>query len=178
MPQGARSSAEQYQRFKADDSGIYDELFNLLFGYLVFKYKEHLDPQDYEDIAQETLIDALDTVHQVKTPDAFIGWLKKIAMNKASGVWKTRSNPNRHEIRQIEELREKENRIDQIIEDVSLNQKMKALTSNEAEAFQLTKMDGWTYKEAAELTGRTKESIAQAVSGACKRLRQTSGDNC
>ena len=182
MLRGWNTPADLCRDFGKGDLKASDELFNYLYRLIASKYQKSLSLEDCEDIAQETLIDALENLSKIEEPKFFLTWISKIAFNKAFHLCKRRgTGEDRRETELITEIPDKDDfvrqdSIAQVIWRLSLSQEMKQLKPNELEALRLTKIENLSYEEAAKKSSRTKDSIAQAVSGACRKLRKVFGD--
>lgn len=177
MVHGWQSATELYKRFRAADSKAAADVFECLYKFIYGKFQNSLNEQDCEDIAQNTLLDALDQAEQLLDPENFVAWIKRIAFHKACTLCKQRrTDGSLREIPLTTEIDDIDESIEQATWRISLNQELQSLSDNEFEAFILTKYEKYSYAEAAKMTGRSVHSIAQAASGACKKLRKALGD--
>ena len=86
-PNAASQGKDRYLVLRAQDGDID------AFGKLVERYQGRLfrtaymivrNRHDSEDIVQETLVQAWRSLHLLRDPDAFRGWLMRICTNKAT----------------------------------------------------------------------------------------------
>ena len=88
-PNAASQGKDRYLVLRAQDGDID------AFGKLVERYQGRLfrtaymivrNRHDSEDIVQETLVQAWRSLHLLRDPDAFRGWLMRICTNKATSI--------------------------------------------------------------------------------------------
>lgn len=88
-PNAASQGKDRYLVLRAQDGDID------AFGKLVERYQGRLfrtaymivrNRHDSEDIVQETLVQAWRSLHLLRNPDAFRGWLMRICTNKATST--------------------------------------------------------------------------------------------
>lgn len=120
------------------------------------------------DIVQNVFLSAYKSLHMLRDPDAFGGWLAMIARNQANEYYRrakiTEELP--------EEISQKDDRHTQAIEILAV---IRALPDAYKETLILRLVEGMTGPEIAEQTGLTHESVRVNLHRGMKLLRQKLG---
>jgi RNA polymerase sigma-70 factor (ECF subfamily) len=130
---------------------------------LVRKVANPLVPADVvDDMVQETYITVLQKLHHLKTPEAFRGWLSRIALTTCY-QWRRKRKPT-------EEFREHH-------EDIAPNQgpdlksALEALKQTDRDILILREYIGLTYEELADALNLTEGTVRSRLFYARKKLR-------
>lgn len=171
------------------------------FGLLVEKYQRRLyrllsrmvrDPEEVEDIAQETFIKAYRALPNFRGDAAFYTWLYRIGVNTAKNYLATRKKamptisdqalddddePDERLVAQDIATPESELHSKQIA--IAVNQAVEALPEELRSAITLREMEGLSYEEIAELMdcpiGTVRSRIFRAREAIAAKLRPMLG---
>ncbi|MBL9001451.1 MAG: sigma-70 family RNA polymerase sigma factor [Phycisphaerae bacterium] len=69
-------------------SSLYDRFAPMVYAHLLTR----LSPPDAEDAVQEVFVSAWQSLHTVRDPGAFVGWLRGVAANRAADIHRRRKS--------------------------------------------------------------------------------------
>jgi RNA polymerase sigma factor (sigma-70 family) len=169
---------ELLRRYALDRDG---EAFTAIverFRGLVLRRCKEILPCDYEaqDAAQETFVELAQNFHRVLGPGALIGWLNKVARNKAFDIRRRERRKRRlvaHAMRNDPGVSAETSfgRLahDEMVEQV--NEALRQLPQKYRQVLELCFLDGLTQKEAAAILGRPVGTVAWRVQAGLERLK-------
>jgi RNA polymerase sigma-70 factor, ECF subfamily len=169
-------------KLKAGDKTAFNELVNLYSGKVINTcYRFLLDKSDAEDISQEVFIEVFQSIKSFRGDSKISTWIYRIAVTKS--LDEIKRNKRNKRISSIGKILH----IDDVaawigggqMPDKSINETekmeevMKALntlTDNQRVAFTLSKIEGYTNGEIAEIMRTTTEAIESLISRAKKSV--------
>ena len=172
------AEAEFLQRLKAGDAASFNELVMLHRNRVINTcYRFLLNRKDAEDISQEVFIEVYQSIRSFRGQSKLSTWIYRIAVTRSLDELKKRKRKKR--ISSIgralhldevadwiaggslpdEGIREQE-RTD------AISRALSALPDNQRVAFTLSKIDGFTNQEIAEIMNTTKIAVESLVSRA------------
>jgi RNA polymerase sigma-70 factor (ECF subfamily) len=170
------------ERLKSNDKKAFDELVALHKNSVINTcYRFLLDKEDAEDISQEVFIEIYQSIHSFRADAKISTWIYRITVTKCLDEIKKRNRKKR--ISSIGKLL----RIDEIVNWISggdqPDEKMKeneqlneiqmvlnTLPENQRLAFTLSKIDGFTNQEIAEIMDTTTIAVESLIYRAKKRV--------
>lgn len=145
---------------------LIDEYQQSIYGYL---YRMLLNHQDAEDLTQETFTVAYLKINQLKTNDAFKGWLFKIAYSQAQQYFRKKKK----NVILFEKLKENHHVDVETSSDLELLECLKEhLTSYELTLFILRVVEEMSYNELSCCLGKKPSTIRKQYERILKKLRE------
>jgi RNA polymerase sigma-70 factor, ECF subfamily len=170
------------QKLQAGDKSAFNELIKLYADRVINTcYRFLLDKEDAEDISQEVFIEIFQSLKSFRGDAKLSTWIYRIAVTKSLDEIKKRNRKKRitafGKILHLDEvadwisggptpdksLHEKE-RMDEVM------QALNTLPENQRVAFTLSKIDGYSNKEIAEIMKTTIFAVESLVSRAKKKV--------
>ena len=146
---------------------LYENTKNIAYKKAYSILKNH---HDAEDIAEDTFVKTLEKLDTIKRPGEFTSWINKVAENKAKDLIKkskptymgedfeyTTDDPNSDQSVLPENVAESNENID------LYKQLISKLTDNQRTALVLNRIEGRTFKEIAEMLGRSESTVKSRV---------------
>lgn len=125
---------------------------------------------DAQDITQEAFIDAFNKIESFSGNGSFVGWLKRIAVNKSLNFVKRHrmytSDLNENVNEEEESYEEPEYTIEMV------NQAVQKLSDGYRMVFNLFAFEGYSHKEIADQLGITESTSKSQYNRAKARIRQ------
>jgi RNA polymerase sigma factor (sigma-70 family) len=157
----------------AGDDSAYGELVRRRQGAIRQLFRRLCrDPALADDLAQQTFLQAWRTVHTIKSPAAFGGWLKRVAVN----VWLQRARTR--------QLWTSTNDLDASVEDVAqptlneqldLDSALASLPPDVRLCITLAYAEHMSHREICEATGLPLGTVKSHIARGAARLRQLLG---
>ena len=162
---------------------IYTEYYGMLRNSILYLLKNEADT---EDVLQDTFIKIFSSLSDLKTPEAFPGWAKQIAVNKAKDRLKKNTPllfsdvyyPDGEDDGTIPEIRdEKEENIPEIAIDKQeterlINEILFSLPIEQRVAVSLYYYEGYTVSEIAKQLSVTDSAVKSRLSYARKKIEE------
>ena len=160
---------------------------NEAFSQLFCKYQKHIhsiclsilkNPQDAEEVASDTFVHAYLKLDQLKNPEKFFAWLKKIAQNRSRDFLRSKREETipfvyamKQPSRQIapDELLLKQELVNSIMEAIEL------LPQKDREVIQ-AHIDGLSHAEISEKLGISYQASRSRLSRARKKITEYTKD--
>lgn len=171
------------QKLKTGDRTAFNELL-ILYGNRVTNtcYRFFPDKEDAEDISQEVFIEVYKSIRSFRGDAKLSTWIYRIAVTKCLDEIKKRKRLKRlTSLGKIMRFDEVANLIKggtmpdkYILEKERMKEVMQAMNTlpdNQRVAFTLSKIDGYTNKEIAEIMNNTIAAVESLVSHAKKKIR-------
>jgi len=172
MDQGMDPTAELVRRSAAGDSKAFDclvrEYMNTVLG-LAFNYVRNFHTA--EDLAQDTFVQAYQSIASLRDGARFKVWLLRILRNKC--IDHIRRNPRQLSLDHDEELQKEVSRKaiqpapqesePRRITEEELFHALDALRSDYREIFVMKHVDNLSYKEIADLLGMTVSAVGEKL---------------
>jgi RNA polymerase sigma-70 factor, ECF subfamily len=170
---------------KSGDKNAFKELINLYQQRVINTcYKFLLDKEDAEDIAQEVFITVYQSIHSFREDSKLSTWIYRIAVTKSLDELKKRNRKKRlSSIGKLLHLDDLTTWIGggtksdkQLLEKEKLKEIMAALDSlpdSQRIAFTLSKIEGYTNTEIAEIMNATLIAVESLISRAKKKTAET-----
>lgn len=146
---------------------IYENTKDIAYKKAYSILKNH---HDAEDIAEDAFVKTLEKIDTIKKPNEFTSWISKVAENKAKDLIKkskptymgedfeyTTDDPNSDQSALPENVAESNENID------LYKQLISKLTDNQRTALVLNRIEGRTFKEIAEMLGRSESTVKSRV---------------
>lgn len=128
-------------------------------------------PAVSEEVMQESFIQAFNNLHQLDDDKKFVGWIKKIAFNKALNV--IRSNKDYSEFDEQNHLGSENSFIETSVENENqLEMLMQALPAQEKLVLWLFVVEGYSHKEIATMVNKTVSYSKSVVHRSLVRMRE------
>jgi RNA polymerase sigma-70 factor (ECF subfamily) len=169
-------------RLRAGNQAAYNELV-LLYSNKVINtcYRFLLDKADAEDVSQEVFIEVFQSIHSFRGDSKLSTWIFRIAVSKSLDEIKKRNRKKRiASLGHILHLDEVANWLSGGIQpdlDISEKEKMSEilqalshLPDNQRVAFTLSKIEGYSNSEIAEIMKTTTMAVESLVSRAKKKV--------
>jgi RNA polymerase sigma factor (sigma-70 family) len=130
------------------------------------------DPALADDLAQQTFLQAWRTIHTVKSPAAFTGWLKRIAVN----VWLQRVRAERpwQDTANLDSVPE-EGAQPNLSERLDLNSALATLPPEARLCITLAYAEHMSHREICEATGLPLGTVKSHITRGAARLRALLG---
>lgn len=158
-------NTELIKRLKKDDIKAFDEIYrnycNRLFGFVLKIIKQE---SDAEEIVQEVFVKIWDSRHQIDEYNSFDSFLFTVAYNNTISLLRKRINEKKY----LDHLQNIQHEItsDNVVDELhfkELNEQYRhvvnQLTPRQKEIYLLSREEGLTYKEIAEKTGISKNTV-------------------
>lgn len=110
-----------------------------------------------EDLTQETLVKALDSLHKLNKPEAFIDWLFRIARNQMI------DEARRHHETPTAPEDLDEPSTGPMAEYLSVHETLSQFEPEDRHLILLIDMEEYTYKEAADALGLTEDTVRSRI---------------
>lgn len=165
---------ERVQRSRNDDHEAFAELvrnYQRMVHSLCFRMTGSL--AEAEDLAQETFIQAFQSMTEFRGESAFSSWLYRVAMNKCLN-WRKREE-RRRRIQSDWEPPEKTNPRVNEISGEELQEALLKLHPKQRAAVVLTICEGQSHAEAARTLGCSETTVSWRVFAAKRKLRRWLG---
>lgn len=146
---------------------IYENTKDIAYKKAYSILKNH---HDAEDIAEDTFVKTLEKLDTIKRPGEFTSWINKVAENKVKDLIKkskptymgenfeySTDDPNSDQSVLPENVAESNENID------LYKQLISKLTDNQRTALVLNRIEGRTFKEIAEMLGRSESTVKSRV---------------
>ncbi len=153
------------------DRGAAAEIYRALSG-VVYTLALRLlaDTQLAKEATQDTFVDVIERSHDLKVPEAFVGWVRSVAINHC--LMRLRSPWHRLRIRSTEA-----DRTDQMSDALRLDgfgdieRALRQLPARTRFVVWMHEVEGYTHSEIAQLTGRSESySKSQLARGHARLL--------
>ncbi len=171
------------EKLKRADKEAFNQLL-LLYGNRVLNtcYKFLLNKEDAEDVYQETFIEVFKSIHSFKGKSKLSTWIYRIAVTKSLDELKKRNRKKRiSAIGKLVHLEEvihllgggtmPDKTINEKEKNNELNKALNTLPDNQRVAFTLSKIEGYSNPEIAEIMNTTTIAVESLVYRAKKKLR-------
>jgi RNA polymerase sigma-70 factor, ECF subfamily len=174
--------AEILKKLKAGDESAFNKLVALYASRVLNTcYRFLLDKEDAEDISQEVFIEVFQSIRSFRGNSKLSTWIYRIAVTKSLDEIKKRNRKKRiQSLGKIIHLDDVANWITggtmpdkSIIEEEKMSEIMQALNTlpdNQRVAFTLSRIDGYSNLEIAEMMNTTIEAVESLVYRARKRV--------
>ena len=174
--------ADLLRKLKAGDKSVFNELVKLYANRVINTcYRFLLDKEDAEDISQEVFIEVFQSIRTFRGDAKFSTWIYRIAVTKSLDEIKKRNRKKRFtSLGKILHLDDVANWISggampdkSMQEKENMNEVMQALNTlpvNQRVAFTLSKIDGYSNAEIAEIMKTTTIAVESLVHRAKKKL--------
>lgn len=155
-----------------------DKIVNACYGFLQNR-------EDAEDMAQEVFVDAYQSIHRFRSEARLSTWLYRIAVNKSLNLVK--KNKRKKWIGSLQTIFQSEQQ-EKDVEDVRtpdpqadlelaerrkiLWHAIETLAENQKIAFTLSKFEGLSYREIAEIMGTTVSAVESLLNRAKSNLQK------
>jgi len=170
------------RKLKSGDKSAFNELV-ILYGNKVLNtcYRFLLDKEDAEDISQEVFIEVFQSIKTFRSDSKLSTWIYRIAVTKSLDEIKKRNRKKR--IISLGKMLHLDDIADWIAggpmpdkpiqEQEKMDEIMKALNTlpdNQRVAFTLSKLEGYTNAEIADMMNNTVEAVESLLSRAKKKV--------
>lgn len=174
--------ADLLRKLRAGDTSAFNELLKLHSGRVLNTcYRFLLNRQDAEDLSQEVFVEVYRSIGTFRGTSKLSTWIYRIAVTKSIDELKKRNRKKRissvGKILQLEQVADWLGGGSMPDREIQNNEKMaeigKALNSlpdNQRIAFTLSKVEGYSNEEIAEIMKTTKVAVESLVSRARKKL--------
>lgn len=171
-------------KLKAGDTSAFNELIKLYANRVLNTcYKFLLNKEDAEDLSQEVFLEVYQSIKSFRGNSKLSTWIYRIAVAKCLDEIKRRNRKKRFDsFKQILHIDDVTNWLaggimpDKTIQQTdSMNQVLRAINSlpdNQRIAFTLSKIDGYTNKEIAEIMNTTTTAVELLISRAKKKTSE------
>lgn len=166
------------QALQSSDEKVFQELYDT-YSDVVFRniFKMLPRQQDAEDLLQSTFLKLWESRHKLSTEQTVDGWLFTtsfyLTMNKLRAIARDRLQVMGELPADIPDTSDPALVVDLYTEKLTLLQKaVNLLPTRKKQAFELCKMEGKTYKEAALALGISEETVKEHVKSAMGILRR------
>jgi RNA polymerase sigma-70 factor (ECF subfamily) len=174
--------ADLLRKLKAGDHSAFSELLSLHSGRVINTcYRFLLNRQDAEDLSQEVFLEVFQSIHTFRGNSKLSTWIYRIAVTKSLDELKRRKRKKR--ITSVGKILQ----LDQVAEWISggtmpdkaileneqmeeISKALNTLPDNQRIAFTLSKIDGYSNDEIAEIMKTSKVAVESLVSRARKKL--------
>lgn len=119
--------------------------------------------EDAEDAAQNAMIAALSSLHQLSSVEKFKPWLYQIVRNASKAHITKASKQRTLNIDEVPDVPSESNHAHISIQRNNLIKAMEKLSKNEKQVLLLYDLDGFNHKEIAEFTGFSEENSRQLL---------------
>lgn len=139
------------------------------------------NPPQADDVLQETSIEVIRKIHTVRDPQAFPGWVKRIAVNKClahlRSAWhRLASHAGGSEDGGLEDRHGDQGRHSAAMgSDMDAERALALLPATARAVVWLYDVEGYTHQEIGEMMGRTTSFSKSQLSRAHRRLRELLG---
>ena len=169
-------------RLKAGDRGAFNELVPTCRSRVINTcYRFLLNKKDAEDLSQEVFIEVYQSIRLFRGKSKLSTWIYRIAVTKSLDELKKRKRKKRlSSIGKVLHLDEVSDWIaggtmpDKMLQEKESMQEvalaLNSLPDNQRVAFTLSKIDGYTNAEIAEIMNTTKVAVESLVSRAKKKV--------
>ena len=134
------------------------------------------DTEEARDVVQGALVEAIDHWHTLQDPNAALGWLRRIVVNRAYSHLRRRRFWNA--VGAVLLVKEEElapgpdEAMEQKQHHRALAQALEALPARQAMAFSLRYLEGWGFDEVAEAMGIDRGTVRIHVQRAVSTLKE------
>jgi RNA polymerase sigma-70 factor, ECF subfamily len=169
-------------KVKAGDKSAFNELV-MLYGNIVLNtcYRFLLDKADAEDVSQEVFIEIFQSIKTFRGNSKLSTWIYRIAVSKCLDEIKKRNRKKRiislGKILHLDEVADwiaggpsPDKNIQEKEKMEEIMQALNSLPDNQRVAFSLSKIDGYTNTEIADMMNTTVEAVESLVSRAKKKV--------
>lgn len=176
------TDATWLQRLKSGDKLVFNELV-MLYKHSVINtcYRFLLDKEDAEDVSQDVFIEVFQSIYSFRGESKISTWIYRIAVTKSLDAIKKRNRKKRiSSLGKILHIDDVANWIaggKQPDEDLetsdtfsTINKLLNQLPDNQRIAFTLSKIDGFTNQEIAEIMKTTTIAIESLIYRAKKKV--------
>ena len=154
---------------------LYDHYIGLIYNFVFFKTHHK---ETAEDLTSQTFFKALNSISSVDSSKSFLSWLYKIAQNIVIDHYRKSGRENNSRQFMDDEWDAPDNSID-IIGDldtsrdiVRMKKYLAKLSSEERDIIMMRIWQELSYKEIAEIIGKTEASSKMMYSRSLKKLRE------
>lgn len=170
------------QKLKSNDKKAFDELVALYKNSVINTcYRFFLDKEDAEDVSQEVFIEIYQSIHIFRSDAKISTWIYRITVTKCLDEIKKRNRKKRiSSIGKLLHIDEITNWIsggiqpdEKIIEKEQLKEvtfALNTLPENQRVAFTLSKIDGFTNQEIAEIMDTTVIAVESLIYRAKRKV--------
>lgn len=176
LPQSAWTGADELSVVMcavAGDDGAYGELVRRRQGAIRQLFRRLCrDPALADDLAQQTFLQAWRSIHTIKSPAAFGGWLKRLAVN----VWlqKVRAERAWQQTDDLESLPEVVTQ-PPLAERLDLDSALATLPPDVRLCITLAYAEHMSHREICEATGLPLGTVKSHITRGAARLRERLG---
>ncbi len=173
---------ELLNKLMTGDKAAYNELVNLYSNRVINTcYRFLLDKEDAEDISQEVFIEVFQSIESFRGDSKLSTWIYRIAVTKSLDEIKKRNRKKRiislGKILHINDVAEwiaggsmPDKSIQEKEKMNEILQALDALPDNQRVAFTLSKINGYSNAEIAEMMNTSVEAVESLVSRAKKKV--------
>ena len=170
------------QKIKAADTEVFNELVAVYAERVINTcYRFLLNKEDAEDVSQDVFVEVFQSMHSFRGDSKLSSWIYRIAVTKSLDEIKKRNRKKRiSSLGRILHLDEVANWLvggsmpdKSIHEEEKMKEVMQALNTlpeNQRVAFTLSKMEGYSNAEIAEIMNTSTIAVESLVSRAKKRM--------
>jgi RNA polymerase sigma-70 factor (ECF subfamily) len=170
-------SEELLHRIRAGDRGAFDLLY-LEYGRPAFgaAYNILRNAAEAEDVVQETFVAVYRSIHQLREPAAFKGWMFRILVNTAKR--RMRDWGRERDLKSALKERPQEPARDKGVDDKvkrirdAVDEFLDAVNPEDRVVFTLGLMERMPHDEIAEVTGMTVEAVRSRLYRIRKRFKE------
>lgn len=171
MDKNIISIIENCQNGRKDDFAyIYDTFVEKIYKFIYYKtgHKETA-----EDLTSQTFFKALDKIDTFRINDNFSAWIYCIARNLVIDHYRTKKNDNNiDDMWDLSSDDDMELDIDNKNKILAVKDYLKNLEKEQREIVIMRVWEGLSYKEIAEIIGKSEGSIKMSFSRTIKKLRK------
>jgi RNA polymerase sigma-70 factor (ECF subfamily) len=170
------------QKLKAGDDGAFNDLVNLHRNRVINTcYRFLLNKKDAEDVSQDVFLEVFQSIRSFRGQSKLSTWIYRIAVTRSLDELKKRKRKKRlSSIGKVLHLEEVADWIaggsmpDQGIHEKEssdeISRALNSLPDNQRVAFTLSKVDGYSNAEIAEIMNTTKIAVESLVSRAKRKI--------
>lgn len=165
------------QKCQSGDMSSFEELYDAYVDKIYrFLYYRTKSKEIAEDLTSETFFKALRAIQKSHDVQQFSAWLYRIANNTLIDHYRTAKHHVSLDDEEVMEVKDPQN-IEQDSENKMLLEKVQVelekLTETQRQIVTMRVWDGLSYKEIAEITGKTEGNCKVIFSRGVAQLRQT-----